>query len=58
MPRYSTNRELGKVATANAERRAKKAKAQATILRLPDGDRWNDMKSAQPQEPDEDENNN
>jgi hypothetical protein len=50
MPRYSTNRELGKIATANADRQAKAAKQQA-IPRLPDDDRWDDMKSAQPQEP-------
>jgi hypothetical protein len=51
MPRYALNRELGKLATANAERRDKADKAQAKqngIPRLPDPDRWDDMKSAQP----------
>jgi hypothetical protein len=54
MPRYSLNRELGKLATANAERRDKANKAQAkqdVIPRLPDPDRWDDMKSAQPKPP-------
>jgi hypothetical protein len=54
MPRYSLNRELGKLATANAERQDKANKAQAkqdATLRLPDPDRWDDMKSAQPQSP-------
>jgi hypothetical protein len=51
MPRYALNRELGKLATANAERRTQADKAQAkqdAIPRLPDPDRWDGMKSAQP----------
>jgi hypothetical protein len=48
MPRYALNRELGKLATANAERRDKAQAKQDATPRLPDPDRWDDMKSAQP----------
>lgn len=52
MPRYSTNRELGKLATANAKRKAKaKAKAnQPSTPPLPDDNRWDNMKSAKPKD--------
>jgi hypothetical protein len=51
MPRYALNRELGKLAAANAERRDKAQAKQDAIPRLPDPDRWDDMKSAQAQPP-------
>ena len=51
MPRYSLNRYLGKLATENAERQDKAKAKQDAIPKLPDPDRWQDMKSAQPQSP-------
>lgn len=55
MPRYSLNRYLGKLATKNADRQTKANKAKAnqpSPPQLPDSNRWDNMKSAQPNDND------